>query len=164
MDGHMSMRNVALILSALPLAACSSGGTGTSSGSGGAGSVSASSASSSGSSTASSSTVGAGGAAGQGGATGACATCDTACVDLANDPRHCGGCAVACDPGQLCDRGACQTPTCLVQGPICPTDHLCCGDACCPSWKMCCNLPGSATPACISLDAGACPTTCAGCP
>jgi len=161
MDGLMSTEKVARALSALLLAACTSGGPGATSGSGGA-TTGASSSASSGS--ASSSSAGAGGGdAGQGGATGACTTCDGACVDVANDPRHCGGCAVTCDAAQICDHGACRTPTCLVQGPICPNDHLCCGDACCPAWKMCCSVPGSAVAACISRDAGACPTACAGC-
>jgi hypothetical protein len=98
-----------------------------------------------------------------GGAVGACTSCDGACADTANDPRHCGACGHACGADQTCDHGTCATPTCLNQGLICPTDHLCCGDQCCPSWKMCCNVPGSAAPTCVLLDAGACPTTCAGC-
>jgi hypothetical protein len=169
MDGHMSMEKVARTVTALLLAACTSGSTsGAASGSGvGSGSSSSvgsvGSGSSSSAGTGGSSSAGTGGNAGHGGATGACATCDGACVDLASDPRHCGGCTVACDGQEICDRGACRTPSCLVVGPICPNDHLCCGDECCPSWKMCCNVPGSATATCISRDAGACPTACAGC-
>lgn len=122
-------------------------------------------------STSSSTSSGTGGAAtasttttGAGGAVGACTSCDGACVDTANDPRHCGTCGHACTADQTCDHGTCATPTCLNQGLICPTDHLCCGEQCCPAWKMCCNVPGGAAPTCVLLDAGACPTTCAACP
>ena len=34
--------------------------------------------------------------------------CGGACVDTLSDPRHCGGCDVACDPlGEMCEAGAC---------------------------------------------------------
>jgi hypothetical protein len=108
---------------------------------------------------------GVGGAIGAGGAIGVCSSCAGACVDLANDPANCGACGHACGPSHpLCDRGQCKTAPCEVVGPICPTDLLCCGEACCPSWKSCCNVPGKASPQCLALDGGACPTTCADCP
>jgi hypothetical protein len=129
------------------IAACGNGSTSSSSGAGAGGGASAAASS------------------GQGGATGACSSCDGACADTANDPRHCGACGHACDAAHpTCDHGVCARPVCLVQGPICPLDHLCCGDACCPPWEICCNVPGGASPSCVQADAGACPTTCPGCP
>ncbi len=86
-----------------------------------------------------------------------------ACVDVASDPRHCGGCDLPCAAHTLCDRGTCAIPLCLVVGLQCPNDHVCCGDACCPPWEMCCNVPDAAAPVCVPSDAGACPTACAGC-
>ncbi len=144
------IRSTTILSLALLGASCASGApTSASSGLGGSG-TSASSATSS--------------TAGAGGATGACAACDGLCVDTQNDPRHCGACDHACSGATpLCDHGACSAAPCDVTGPICPLDHLCCGDACCPPWKMCCNTPGKAAPTCEDLDAGACPTTCAGC-
>lgn len=32
------------------------------------------------------------------------------CVSTRTDPRHCGGCDIACRPGQLCESGACVCP------------------------------------------------------
>lgn len=91
-------------------------------------------------------------------------TCDGMCVDTANDPHNCGGCGHACDAAKpLCDHGECAKALCLVVGPICPNDLLCCGNECCPAWKICCNVPGSDVPTCVAADAGACPTSCAGC-
>jgi hypothetical protein len=118
-----------------------------------------------------SSTTGAGGSrpadAGQDRAVGACSACDGACVDLANDPRSCGACGASCGAGLVCDRGACVIPTCGVEEPMCPVDHVCCGGSCCPPWEMCCDVPvdeGGVALACVSAEAGACPTTCAACP
>ncbi|MFT3768734.1 MAG: hypothetical protein QM820_25085 [Minicystis sp.] len=108
--------------------------------------------------------AGTGGAVGQGGATGACTSCAGACVDTRNDAQNCGACGTTCPAKQHCDHGACGSPLCLVQGAICPNDHLCCGDECCPAWKMCCNVPGGDKPICVPVDAGACPSTCAACP
>jgi hypothetical protein len=139
-----------LVALALVIAGCAGGGaSATSSGGAFGGATSASAASTT---------------AGAGGATGACTSCDGACVDTRNDPRHCGACGHACGGSKpLCDRGACAEPSCDVVGPICPLDHLCCGAACCPPGKMCCNAPGLAAPKCVDLDAGACPTDCGGC-
>jgi hypothetical protein len=43
----------------------------------------------------------------------ACATgqtrCGVTCTDLPTDPRHCGSCDHACEPGQVCVGGACRT-------------------------------------------------------
>ena len=37
--------------------------------------------------------------------------CDNVCVDLSNDPTHCGDCSVACLPSQICSDGQCVCPT-----------------------------------------------------
>jgi hypothetical protein len=158
----VAIRDTSFLLVIL-LAACDGGSSGSTAG-GGSASVTASSstASSSGGAGAGGATTGSGGA-GLGGATGACTTCAGACVDTRNDAQNCGACGHVCPASQHCDHGVCGAPACLVQGLVCPLDHLCCGDACCPAWKMCCNVPGSDAPTCVSIDAGACPTTCAGC-
>jgi hypothetical protein len=136
------------------LAACSSTPAGT-----GGGTTGAAVSSSAGTSGGGHGGAGQGGG-GHGGAVGACDTCAGACVDLANDAQNCGACGHACPPKQQCDRGACGMPACLVLGLICPNDHLCCGNECCPPWKMCCNVTGADAPTCVDLDAGACPSAC----
>ena len=93
---------------------------------------------------------------------GACAVCGGSCVDTASDPHHCGACDNVCAARLVCDRGACGMPACLVQGPPCPNDHVCCGDACCPPWEMCCAALDAGAPSCVSVEAGACPSACAG--
>jgi hypothetical protein len=35
--------------------------------------------------------------------------CDGACVDLARDAQHCGGCALSCAPSVACEAGACAS-------------------------------------------------------
>ena len=35
-------------------------------------------------------------------------TCDGKCVDLRNDPNHCGGCINPCSAGEICTAGACS--------------------------------------------------------
>jgi hypothetical protein len=144
------IRITSIVASLSVVVGCAGGGATSSSSGGGSNGVTASSASAS--------------ASGAGGATGACTACDGVCVDTRNDPRHCGACGKACGAAKpLCDRGACAEAPCDVVGPICPLDHVCCGEACCPPWKMCCNAPGMAAPICVDLDAGACPTSCSGC-
>src|SRR5262245_57644534 len=34
-------------------------------------------------------------------------SCSGACIDTRSDPDHCGGCGLACDPGQACMAGQC---------------------------------------------------------
>ena len=34
--------------------------------------------------------------------------CAAGCVDTDNDPANCGGCGLACDPGQVCSGGGCH--------------------------------------------------------
>lgn len=36
--------------------------------------------------------------------------CDDRCVDTASNPNHCGGCGIACDPGEACLNGTCACP------------------------------------------------------
>jgi hypothetical protein len=35
-------------------------------------------------------------------------TCSGQCVELTNDPAHCGGCDVRCGPGSRCNAGSCE--------------------------------------------------------
>jgi len=97
---------------------------------------------------------GSGGSAGNDGAGGApdgstCAAscldegftcCGSTCVNLDNDPHHCGRCGNACPtPHPFCDFGTCGEPACFsVQA--CGSTEPCCGDACCAG--LCCALPG----------------------
>ncbi len=36
------------------------------------------------------------------------AACGNQCVDMTTDPRHCGGCGEACDPGWICGEARCH--------------------------------------------------------
>ncbi|HVY49477.1 MAG TPA: hypothetical protein VHB21_26475, partial [Minicystis sp.] len=61
-----------------------------------------------------------------------------------------------------CDRGACVAPPCSNEGPPCPLDHTCCGDACCPPYAVCC-LDAALGPRCVAAPDGgpvACPAPC----
>jgi hypothetical protein len=46
--------------------------------------------------------------------------CAAACVDIQTFPQHCGGCNLACAPGQLCQAGKC----------LCPAGQMTCGTEC----------------------------------
>jgi hypothetical protein len=48
--------------------------------------------------------------------------CDDDCVDLEIDPKHCGDCDEACDPGQDCKLGEC-IDICV---PVCAAPEACC--------------------------------------
>lgn len=65
-------------------------------------------------------TGGAGGIGGSGGGPIECTSpeilCDGACVDIRNDPAHCGDCRSACDEGALCGDSYCFTVTGLALG------------------------------------------------
>ena len=56
--------------------------------------------------------AGGGGQGGTGGSGPSCPTgrvlCGTECVDTTADPRHCGGCGVACGTNQVCATSGCQ--------------------------------------------------------
>lgn len=112
-----------------------------------------------------------------GGVPNGCETCaEATCVDLQSDPAHCGECAIACGPSEVCNQGVCQAGGCgaLTQcGQACidtATNSLHCGecDAACGADQQC--VGG----ACTCLDAravcgGVCvdtdfdPNHCGGC-
>jgi len=49
--------------------------------------------------------------------------CGIECIDLNNDPNHCGGCDAACGPNQVCDgAGQCED--------ACAGDRIVCGGRC----------------------------------
>lgn len=48
--------------------------------------------------------------------------CEGQCVDTATSALHCGGCGLACGPGEVCSAGACTL--------YCPESQKLCGDAC----------------------------------
>lgn len=48
--------------------------------------------------------------------------CGEECVDLLDDPDHCGACDAACAEGQLCVGGMCAVE--------CPAGQIVCGDRC----------------------------------
>jgi hypothetical protein len=87
------------------------------------------------------------------------------CVDLANDPRNCGGCLIACPGSETCTAGVCSgaTAACgaghsgqfcdLADGP----SWLCCGGACTNTStdaNNCgeCGLPCGGTLTCVDGD------------
>jgi len=49
-------------------------------------------------------------------------SCDGACADPMSDPRHCGGCGIACGDGEVCDGGSCVI--------ACPRGQAACDGAC----------------------------------
>lgn len=111
--------------------------------------------------------------------------CGEDCVDVSNDPAHCGGCDTPCAGGELCVDSVCQ--------PVCPMGQVECGGACfdtnasaehcggcdmpCDPAEVCmggvCALacdPGleACNGACVDLQAdeancGGCDKACAGC-
>ncbi|MFZ5471245.1 MAG: MXAN_6577-like cysteine-rich protein [Myxococcota bacterium] len=103
--------------------------------------------------------------------------CQEACVDLASDRRHCGGCGVSCQVGQMCQEGSC-----LCEGGREPCEGSCvvtstdprhcggCGQACAPgqvceqrACKAACEL-GSSTrcgDSCVDLSSST--AHCGGC-
>ena len=64
--------------------------------------------------------------------------CET---DTRSSPANCGGCGLACSPGQMCVGSTCTGGGCRVTG--CPMGRTCCGDTC--------------------VDTTADPTNCGGC-
>jgi Stigma-specific protein, Stig1 len=77
--------------------------------------------------------------------------CNGACVDINNDPNHCGSCTTVCASGQTCSGGQCicsdgRTPcggtTCCSSDETCMSGNCCpsrqvCGSMCCPSGYYC---------------------------
>lgn len=51
-------------------------------------------------------------------------SCDGQCVDISNDPDHCGGCFDACGPSSVCSQGECRFLECEDPGEVE------CGSAC----------------------------------
>gem|GEM_PF-2567862 len=89
--------------------------------------------------------------------------CGDTCVDLANDPSHCGECHNACGPA-----GQCFVGGCVVDAGGCPTGRSLCGEMCTDTATdpLNCGECGNACGdgfgtcvggGCITLDAGGCP-------
>lgn len=109
-------------------------------------------------------TGGSGGTSGTGGDCVACHEgrdcCDGACVNLANDPRHCGACSNACTASaSLCSHGVCIEPPCTT---TC-VDAACCGNICCGANQLCCDIEGpvGGIIGCVDAVDGTCPQGCA---
>ena len=68
--------------------------------------------------------------------------CSGTCVDTTSDPRHCGGCGVACAAGDLCQAGACVTP----EGSC--TD----GTLTCDGFTYCAETTGQCLAGCATND------------
>ncbi|MCA9715388.1 MAG: hypothetical protein KC468_11985 [Myxococcales bacterium] len=105
--------------------------------------------------------------------------CDDLCVDPQNDPDHCGGCGVVCQPGESCLEGSCaalcdgSTPDlcdgdctntdtdpehCGGCGNACQADEQCLGGACaalCDGGQQYCDGQ--------CVDVGVDPQNCGGC-
>ena len=88
--------------------------------------------------------------------------CGTACIDLTNDPDHCGSCSQACASDQVCSNGGCYD--------FCPEgltdcDRACvdtydndfhcgaCGNAC-PEGQFCAQGGTAEGPTCTSCPTG----------
>jgi len=94
--------------------------------------------------------------------------CGSACVNLSNDPHHCGGCGQACAPTQVCYQGLCLggcptgTEDCERRCVFLATDEQHCG-ACgltCAAQALCCQ--GDCVDARSDPEnCGACERTCA---
>jgi hypothetical protein len=87
--------------------------------------------------------------------------CGGACVNTANDPRHCGACGAPCREGTYCTGGKCEPRPCTT---TCPVGTTCCDGACCGAGQLCCDPQGPIDrgPACVAPDAsGTCPQGCA---
>ncbi len=100
--------------------------------------------------------------------------CQGQCVDVRNDPRHCGACGIFCGGGQTCAAGRCQGG--------CPDGQVSCAGACvdlgtdprhcgacglaCPSGRTC--VQGACRPSTMMVPFGGAPfrveaLTAAGC-
>jgi hypothetical protein len=87
--------------------------------------------------------------------------CAGTCVDPSSDPQNCGGCGIACSPGQVCEQGACvDSRGSCGNGRCDPEDVLggCpeeCGSVFCP--------PGLTECAGTCIDLSSDPQNCGGC-
>ncbi len=87
--------------------------------------------------------------------------CAGQCVNLANDPRHCGNCGHECTGDTYCGGGQCVTPPCSV---ACGSGATCCDAQCCAAGQLCCDPQGPLDrgPICTTPnDQGTCPQGCA---
>jgi hypothetical protein len=87
--------------------------------------------------------------------------CDRQCVNLQNDPRHCGRCGRACSAETFCSAGECVVPPC---DSTCSGASHCCGTMCCGPTQLCCDPQGPIDmgPRCLDPDErGTCPMGCA---
>lgn len=53
--------------------------------------------------------------------------CPTGCFALKRDVKHCGGCGIACRPGEICQKGVCRCPR---DATCCPAGQVPCAGAC----------------------------------
>jgi hypothetical protein len=91
--------------------------------------------------------------------------CGDLCINLQNDPTHCGTCTTKCTNAKpFCQSGTCATPPCTGLG--CPGSSTCCGQFCCTSGQLCCDVPGPGPtlgPTCYTPTSSQ-PTCPRGCP
>lgn len=82
--------------------------------------------------------------------------CDTDCVNLTNDPDHCGRCSAGCSSSQVCSDSACIPNPCPAGKHLCGADCVTdndvahCGRACEP-----CPKPTNGTATCDGTQCGA---------
>ena len=119
-----------------------------------------------------------GGSGGGGGGTSACfladggsacgagrTCCGGACVNTANNPKHCGVCGTECTGSTpFCD-GTCQPIPCALDGGTCGAT-ACCGANYCTAGQLCCKVEGpvgGVPPACHTPTTAepTCPQGCA---
>lgn len=75
--------------------------------------------------------------------------CGQSCVDLQNDPLHCGGCDRVCENNQVCVQGECRGYRAAVGCTTCP-----CTECQNNGGSRCCRYPGDPSfIVCVSADA-----------
>ena len=126
-----------------------------------------------------------GGSPGSGGVAGGCnsMTCNTysmftccgdSCVNLENDPHHCGSCDTVCpSTAPLCSGSRCVVPPCTLppEAGVCAPTSICCGDTCCAANEICCQSSRGGPPppgpgvGCVNPQdsGGTCPRGCPAC-
>src|SRR5882724_2531794 len=90
--------------------------------------------------------------------------CGGKCVNLSNDPTHCGTCGVSCKGATPFCEGTCQATPCERDAGTCASGS-CCGSECCTAGQLCCDPQGpiSRGPVCYTptADQPTCPQGCA---